>query len=805
MVQSSNYKQFNRGTRILTEESGFASGMLWTGNNIDAAHLKTIVNCDYDDTTGFLKTRDAFISNDDNFIDLGSFSLSDDLRNYTLIGAYSICAVSLHLDGEIDETYSAHDLYLFAKPYKQSSHWEVQAPDIIALYVKSSEEYYVCPLTNVSEGVSFKSIILKQMFQLYDNSLYALTLTDERTWLTQFQVVYDEDAEVPYSFRYIGEAKTLEKFDNVTLLEATVTGFNAGRCNKIFDYETTVGKVSKTKIKGVTIYQDGVQIVSPRVGYDAELRVSFDLSNEDYGVCCVALFKLAETSTLDKPIWEFVADDHPVNYYDDPDNPDIGDWEFHAGCTLTLPIQCRSTENIYAIAFYSSYNPRREYDIYAEDVVDRLMPYVVTANDGSANIRLKHYDLTQVNGSCLWNNRLCVWGNQYSSNTLFVSEIDNFYYYPIPNNAVLFDANIINCISYKNTLLVFTANKIWRLAEDNSGVITQTVVLNDISLSIEDSAQLHAIKNMVLFKSGNYYYMVVPKSQSLTDELTIAPIYKNISGLLNNLDKGALEVLQFMYPERDLLQCTVSSSPTDVYNEQDTVFIVYDVVATGSGNSYTYKLFLNYNTNLRAWTLYVCDLMNQTLSAALLTSARKMSFIKVAEANKFTIVVQQHSDNIADGFRLLLDTGYRTLSTAMQKRFREVQLKLFSETENVTQFGTAFSLDGVFRRHYIKLQELVSADNVISLTPSLDINTFILEDTMPIQVDGSFDKGTGSNAIELSDWTLDFSHFKREAPVTVRVPVSGKGYSPRFIFMAPNVIDLYINEINWVYRIMHGR
>ena len=106
MVQSSNYKQFNRGTRILTEESGFASGMLWTGNNIDAAHLKTIVNCDYDDTTGFLKTRDAFISNDDNSIDLGSFNLSDDLRNYTLIGAYSICAVSLHFDGEVDETFS---------------------------------------------------------------------------------------------------------------------------------------------------------------------------------------------------------------------------------------------------------------------------------------------------------------------------------------------------------------------------------------------------------------------------------------------------------------------------------------------------------------------------------------------------------------------------------------------------------------------------------------------------------------------------------------------------------------------------
>jgi hypothetical protein len=89
--------------------------------------------------------------------------------------------------------------------------------------------------------------------------------------------------------------------------------------------------------------------------------------------------------------------------------------------------------------------------------------------------------------------------------------------------------------------------------------------------------------------------------------------------------------------------------------------------------------------------------------------------------------------------------------------------------------------------------------------PDLDLNTFITETTMFVDEFGKIDKSVGSDAIELTDWTLNFSHFKRGAPITVRIPVSGKGFNPRFILMIPNAIDISINEINWVYRLMHGR
>ena len=182
-----------------------------------------------------------------------------------------------------------------------------------------------------------------------------------------------------------------------------------------------------------------------------------------------------------------------------------------------------------------------------------------------------------------------------------------------------------------------------------------------------------------------------------------------------------------------------------------------------------------------------------------------MSFVRITADGSFDIVEQQHTTDLSKGFRILLDTGYRTLSASTQKRFREVQLKLYSESEAITQFGTSFLVDGVWRRNYTKLTEALTVDNTVTLMPELDLNTFVTELTMPVAEQGDILKSPGSDTIELSDWTLDFSHFKREAPITIRIPVSGKGFNPRFILMAPNAVGVTINEINWVYRLMYGR
>lgn len=821
MAQSSNYKQYARATRILTEESGFSGGMLWTGNNIDETHLKTIVNFDYDDTTGFLKTRDPFIT-------LESVTgLQVSLKDYCLLSSYNLCAFDTTKD---DALTDAGWLYLFINKSALSNidgvwNTTLSVTSLIAIYKDYTDTFYKCTLDlDVDSELTLRNSNKKSTLLLYDNYLYSIgdntkyATEDTPSWLQVFRVEYDGEK---YVFKHMSYTNyVLPKFNAVTLLEASVSGFNAARCDLTFKYDSEP-VTEDPHILGVYFTDaNDKPIVSPRVGHPANIKV---VTAYKTGTNYLSLFQLKTESATDaentKTVW----------LHKDTKTSTDG--------VFTFEYDFSKKENVFAFTFFGTTAITKDTaEVYSDKAVDYLAPLPVVAGDANLNLKIKSYDLTSVDGSCIWRNRMCLWGTDGNTNCLFLSEVDNFYYYPVPHNVAVFDTNIISCIPYKNALLVFTADKVYRLSENNDGSFIQDVVQNDMPLSKTDSAHLTAIKNMVLFKSGDYFYMVVPKSQSLTDELSIAPIYKNVAGFLNTLDKSVLEVLQLLYPEYLFTACTVENdaTPVDVYSEQDTVHILYDIAATVNikqehvtsdditelkydinTQALMFKLFLNYNTNLRAWTLYLIDTTEASLEVSALTASRLMSFIRInnniledqedATAHSFEIVTQQHSIDLNNSFRVLLDTGYRTLASATQKRFREVQLKLYNTSENVTAFGTAFLVDGVWRKSYAHLQELVTADNVVSLFPELDLNTFVTELSAPVNEDGSITKVPGSDIIELSDWTLDFSHFKRDAPVTIRVPVSGKGFNPRFILMAPNALDVYINEVNWVYRIMHGR
>lgn len=857
MAQSSNYKQYNRGTRVLTEESGFAGGMYCTGNNIDETHLKTIVNFDYDDTTGYLKTRDPIIDTADTPTesDVGeNGNLKDlDLTDYRLLGVYNICAVD-----SVSNTYLEPGLlYVFAKPVLTDCIWYTPVgvvnednevvSELKCVFKTNTGTYFEC-YVNCTTVCTLQNLNLKNSLMLYDNQLYGITKPESITdtpWLQVFTLYHYDfgNGNISYMLAQASSTDTFNKINSVSLLEAGVSGFNAARGKDTFLYsavETTGDSTTQYySIDGLTIHDtiinaEGKEVInnitiSPKIGQTYVLRIPthYKSSDKDYTantyIGCVALYVYDTESESWRYIDRESLPETKANRY---------------GCATgeyAFKYEFKQKQTTFLVAHFGSTNiteaPPLPYEKYIDKAID-VFNYTVTASDSETVLKTKLYDLSSMYGSCIWNSRLCLWGAGGNvNNCLFLSEVDNFYYYPVPNNVVLFDTSVISCIPYKDTLLVFTADKIYQLSYSSDAQLQQTVIQNDMPLTLKDAAHLTAIKNMVLFKSGNYFYMMVPKTQSLTGELNIAPIYKNIAGLLNNLDNNILSVLQLMYPERqyitqsdETLPITVlnDGNPSDVYSEQDTVHILYDIEAYGSlinngkvkeTSTQYFKLFLNYNTNIRAWTMYLVDTKDDTLEVASLTASRIMSFVRIHKtsvnalnkAGTFSVVAQQYTDSIENGFRCLIDTGYRKLTNAIKKRFREIQIKLFSETENVTSFGTAFLVDGEFRRSYSKLKPTLTDDNKISLAPNIDINTFITELTMPVTESGDIIKAPGSDAIELSDWSLDFSHLKASAPKTIRIPVSGKGYTPRFILMAPNAINLYINEINWVYRLMNGR
>lgn len=896
MAQSSNYKNYTRQVRTLTEETAFAGGMLWTGNNIGATNLKTIVNFNYDDTTGFLKTRAPLkpieVDNGGNPVGFlesirdnqgGKAIVADiagieGLYDKKLIGVYNMCYTDTFTDPWTQSR--AGWLYLFGSVTNTEVGYETcDEASLVWLYLDDENHWHALHPAGAAFGGQLVSDTGIRPI-LYDNVLYCTNAdtteafyayrifktlgvmynseTKTNVYVNKFCVckqaytqddnpIDDEMVSIKHYYSSMPPiedstdpanptASTVfdntakELVDSVTLLEATATGFNGLRGKEMYTYSSTVDETGD-KAKHITgaYFKDksGNICVSPRLGQLVELHVILDnVPTKNAGK--VMLSKLTQGTVEDaNAVWELI------------ETEDAGAKVFF-DCTVT---EEAGTYNIVWLSADSEDATRFD-----------GMILNCTTNKLNTQLRLKEYAVPTAKGSCLWNTHLVLWDTVGSSNSLFISETENFYYMPVPNNVAMFETDIISCIPYMGDLLVFTSDRVYRLIESNDGTFTQEVVQNNMPLAREDAAYIRAVKNMVFFKSGNYYYMIVPKSQSLTGELTVAPIYKNIAGWFDDPSKATKEILTQMYPEhqyndvetvsgrfnaagesiKEARDAITVSAPRDIYVEQDTVTILYDVEAWytttkpaeqsihGHTLQYTdpdvqtFALFVNYNTNLRAWTMYLEDTTRSKLYPATLTASRNMSFVRVCAddtggtMDTMYLSTMQESSEPADGVRCLIDTGYRTLSNVLKKRFREVQLKLYNPTENITTFGSAFFVDGSVRRNYTHLEPvLLPGDSgYVSLAPVYDPNTFLIESTMSVTDIGDTIIGLkeqGSDSIELSDWTLDFSHFKRGAPSTIRIPVSGKGYAPRLVLMSPKCIALHLNELNWVYRIMNGR
>lgn len=894
MARSSNYKVYNRQVRTLTEETAFAGGMLWTDNNISETFLKTIVNFNYDATTGFLKTRNPirtmyagdtplqFCEKDKNDIET-----IPGLYDKQLIGAYNMCYTD---NTATDSFYSAGWLYMFGIVNKETEYYVCEENSLTFLFLDDNGGWHNIPYSKEHfNGTLIGTGGIKPI--LYDNVLYCTNTDSAQAFYAyrifkEFTTVDGKDTPLfcvhKQSFNdsipdssFENDAKEL--IDSVTLLEATSTGFNGLRGSDMYTYEGTEGAGVK-RIAGAYFKDKTNAIcVAPRLGQNVKLCVILNnVPTSDKGK--LALSRLAQGSIAEaNAVWEVVETKD-------------------ASTSVVFDYIITEETETYNIVWLSGESTEAER-------YDGLI-YTCSAHKANTHLKLKAYNVPSARGSCLWNKRLVLWDVEGSTNCLFVSEIENFYYMPIPHNVVLFETDVISCIPYMGSLLVFTTDRVYRLIENNDGTLTQEVVQNNMPISREDAAYVRAIKNMIFFKSGKYYYMLVPKSQSLTGELTVAPIYKNLAGWFDEPSKATKEILSQLYPENQYIfpeysnteDAVIVSDPQDIYVEQETVSILYNVVAhcvsthatnnSEAVNPYqmtenfvqTLSLFVNYNTNLRAWTMYIEDTDKTKIYPAALTAAQTMSFVCVtkgdvdSEGDYMCISSMQESTELEHGIRCLIDTGYRTLSNAIKKRFREVQIKLYNDTENITSFGSAFFVDGSVRRNYKHLEEALipGTQGYISLAPVYEANTFLTEASVSITASGDtvlnakaqpfnvaqtseevltdvlvcprcggatrecahsentpltlwvecINCGTyvpratphasnvgaqGSNSITLSDWTLDFSHFKRGAPSTIRVPVSGKGYAPRFIFMSPKCIALHLNEINWVYRIMNGR
>lgn len=476
------------------------------------------------------------------------------------------------------------------------------------------------------------------------------------------------------------------------------------------------------------------------------------------------------------------------------------------------------------------------YESIPEKTLTLNVPFSKAPSSPLANKELINYDLTKATGMVYWKNRIWLYGLAQDPTVIFSSDLNEPTYFPYPNGIDIFDEPVIALVPFNDTLLAFTKTQLIQLTLSTDGGWTKKTLQSNLDFQEFDARFIQVVKNMVFFKSGDYYYMIVPKTLSLQNELALAPVSKNIEYFLDEFETNVKNLFEILY------DYTGESTLVNHYN-----FLNYEDVH----NVYTFStesgLFLNlvllYNTVNRTWRIYTYE--SQTMYYPLKQDATKQSvlmtpvYIKTKtddDASVSSVGIQfiETSRNLNTDlyiprdtlFRIIsgewqedagammsafeaihtfknwqvLDTGYRDQEIDYNKRYRELQIKFNNVGKSTLKFITEFIIDGDTRvdRYRYATEHIIDPSDpnygliYITRTPVENLEvpgvTILAEDEE-----------------DLNAWTLDNSMFPEIAFWKARLKVSGKGYTPRFRLISRTEERYELLGYTWVYRQLYSR
>ena len=236
------------------------------------------------------------------------------------------------------------------------------------------------------------------------------------------------------------------------------------------------------------------------------------------------------------------------------------------------------------------------------DIVEKAMTvgfdFAEESYGEANNVDPTVYNLAKCKGVESWQNRIVLYNSSEDPKILFISDLNDPSYFPYPNNISIYDEPIICVKAYLDSLLVFTTSKIHQVTLSSDGTSwNSTVIQSNLYIKEEDKHLIQVVKNMVFFKSGEQYFMEVPKAQSSTGKLILAPISSSISNFFKYFERNISEIVEETYAYSGALELV------NYYN-----FLNYEDVC----NNYILRLddnsiinvMLLYNINSRAWRVY---------------------------------------------------------------------------------------------------------------------------------------------------------------------------------------------------------
>ena len=436
-----------------------------------------------------------------------------------------------------------------------------------------------------------------------------------------------------------------------------------------------------------------------------------------------------------------------------------------------------------------------------------------------------NYDLSTSLGMTYWNGSLVCYAPHNGENILFLSSYNEPEFFPYPNNTDIFDESIRYCVTYLNDLLVFTETQLWRLVRSTTGTgWTKSLIQGNLNISDFDINFIQVVKNMVYFKSADNYFMVVPKSQSTTGELTLAPVSRSLDVLFHDFKSGIIDMLSRTYdqygPNLEMKYSDAEIFIRDAYCylDYEDVHNVYMLQINYSGVTEYITLELLYNTVVRYWRAYFYQsyyaLMPYTADATKSTNVVALTPGASSTGSYYWhLWLVERTDNRADALLTeasttdtltilpaklvttyknwqLFDSGQHDYMLESKKRFRELQFFIHNLSDSDLTFNLGFLLDGSERFPIYKYVQTTTVDpDTGQATTYLDRQAVLTAD-VPSTINTFTLNQTDAGQVQL--WKI-------------RTGISGKGYAPRFLFLSKNEKEFSFIDFIWVYRMMYLR
>ena len=855
-MKASAYNAHGSRSRSIVSENTFARGMKYTDNPLPEGYVKTLINFQLANDGATIKPRLGY---EQVATDIASFNIDEDTQDFCVYFTENLLVSSADesdavlcrtvLSGAIDvlDSYSriagvsiqlfnlsnAHVTIAYKGEYITGNNLVYNN-----LETKGTNDKYYLAMQASSTSIHECDLVVAHsrngIHTVMDSCVYMPMV---HTYVDSEGVMHTERHLATLYIRF-NEART--SFDwwvklvdprDITAIQAVNYGYNMLQDNP-YNFEIQSTPNPQLLMDGLLPYsKDGKLLTSARIGAEILFHLVYrypeaDLSNnKKYRVRWML-------QDLDSDATPTIAQD----YLDGP--------EYTPGEDIYLCTSQTTYKRFVVIANVCYADEVSADNPEPKPLGTLTLAYYCFSNDNNTstlNADAVSYDLSTAQGMCTWQQRMVLWGVTNAKNVLWVSEVNDPSWFPYPNNCEIFPDDIIACVRYKTSLLVFTRSALYQLSLRDDGLSYNTVCIQErLTMEEADISSIIPVQNMVFFKNGNDYFMIVPVSNSMSGELQLAPISRPIQLMFTDFKNTVIGLLESVVRPTSFNYYVVNEDDARVTDEEwhplyvkmldDEALItkLYDwwcmlenrtlriyykfQMNLGKGKIMYVDVIFNYDTVARAWTMSIVNSNRYRVTHYISSVTAETIFTQPTLVAKNSIAVnliQGNEEFTIDEFDLdydqagwnetvqFLDTGFRNVEPDIKKRFRQVQFRVNNPFSDTLKFYTSFAVDNDVRKMHTRFETTEITDPEAEDFGAIYVDSVLAEPNVAWGNSDQHDYAT--------EWELDVARFPNTHTAQVRFNVSGKGNLCRFELRSFNAKLYEISSMAWVYRPMYAR